>query len=62
MFRSPFSAARSTRNESLPLRSSAKNHAYVGVVVDPSDYELVLAELRAAGGLRDVTRAQLALG
>ena len=29
------------------VRAAAKNHAHVGVVVDPADYEPVLAELRA---------------
>ena len=32
------------------LRAAAKNHAYVGVVVDPADYRLVSAELREKGG------------
>src|SRR3989442_12658392 len=32
------------------LRSAAKNHAHVTVIVDPDDYEPVLAELRASGG------------
>ena len=32
------------------LRAAAKNHAGVTVVVDPADYEAVLAELRASGG------------
>src|SRR2546428_2247220 len=32
------------------LRSAAKNHAHVTVVVDPDDYDPVLAELRASGG------------
>ena len=32
------------------IRSSAKNHAWVAVVTDPADYEVVLAELRANGG------------
>jgi phosphoribosylaminoimidazolecarboxamide formyltransferase/IMP cyclohydrolase len=41
------------------IRSAAKNHAYVGVVVDPADYAAVLDELRA-GGLGDATRARLA--
>ena len=43
------------------LRSAAKNHASVTVVVDPADYAPVLAELKAHGG--DTTpafRAQLA--
>ena len=43
------------------IRSAAKNHAYVGVVVDPADYPGVLAELRESGGLSDATRARLAL-
>jgi len=33
------------------IRSAAKNHAAVTVVVDPEDYEPVLAELRASGGV-----------
>jgi phosphoribosylaminoimidazolecarboxamide formyltransferase/IMP cyclohydrolase len=44
------------------IRSAAKNHAYVAVVVDPADYAAVLAELEAEGGqLSDATRARLAL-
>jgi phosphoribosylaminoimidazolecarboxamide formyltransferase/IMP cyclohydrolase len=44
------------------IRSAAKNHAYVGVVVDPGDYDTVLAELRESGGaLSDSTRRRLAL-
>ncbi|HEY5657891.1 MAG TPA: bifunctional phosphoribosylaminoimidazolecarboxamide formyltransferase/IMP cyclohydrolase [Myxococcota bacterium] len=43
------------------LRSAAKNHAYVGVVTDPADYDAVLAELRASGGLTDATRRRLAV-
>ena len=31
------------------LRSAAKNHEYVTVVVDPADYETVLAELKENG-------------
>ncbi len=31
------------------VRAAAKNHAHVGVVVDPGDYEAVLAEVRADG-------------
>jgi len=30
------------------IRSSAKNHASVGIVTDPSDYETVLRELRTS--------------
>jgi len=44
------------------IRSAAKNHAYVGVLTDPSDYAAVLAELDANGGaLRDETRRTLAV-
>src|SRR5438132_1344346 len=42
------------------LRSAAKNHAQVSVIVDPDDYEPVLAELRA-GGVTSETRRRLAL-
>ena len=42
------------------LRSAAKNHAYVGVVMDPSDYTAVATELCDAGGLSDATRSRLA--
>jgi phosphoribosylaminoimidazolecarboxamide formyltransferase/IMP cyclohydrolase len=43
------------------IRSAAKNHAYVGVLCDPSDYAAVVSELRDAGGLGDTTRRRLAL-
>jgi phosphoribosylaminoimidazolecarboxamide formyltransferase/IMP cyclohydrolase len=42
------------------IRSAAKNHACVGVVVDPGDYDEVAGEL-AAGGLRPETRRRLAV-
>ncbi len=42
------------------LRSAAKNHDAVGVVVDPADYTSVLAELVADGSLSDATRVRLA--
>jgi len=42
------------------LRSAAKNHAQVTVIVDPDDYEPVLAELRA-GGVGPETRRRLAV-
>jgi phosphoribosylaminoimidazolecarboxamide formyltransferase/IMP cyclohydrolase len=41
-------------------RAAAKNHAHVGVVVDPADYDLVLDELRASGSLSGATRRSLA--
>ncbi len=43
------------------LRATAKNHAHVGVVVDPADYQMVLAALDAHGGLGLALRRQLAL-
>ncbi len=42
------------------LRSAAKNHAFVTVVVDPADYAVVLAELAAHGDTLPKTRARLA--
>ena len=42
------------------VRAAAKNHAHVGVVVDPADYEPVLDELRSAGRLSAATRGRLA--
>ncbi|HUI05272.1 MAG TPA: bifunctional phosphoribosylaminoimidazolecarboxamide formyltransferase/IMP cyclohydrolase [Acidimicrobiales bacterium] len=42
------------------VRAAAKNHAHVGVVVDPADYGVVLEELGAAGALSEGTRRRLA--
>ncbi|WP_042352019.1 bifunctional phosphoribosylaminoimidazolecarboxamide formyltransferase/IMP cyclohydrolase [Bacillus massiliigorillae] len=42
------------------LRSAAKNHEYVTVVVDPSDYETVIAEYKAEGKTTFATRRALA--
>ena len=42
------------------VRAAAKNHAHVGVVVDPADYAPVLAELQASGRLAAATRRRLA--
>ncbi|MBS4191827.1 bifunctional phosphoribosylaminoimidazolecarboxamide formyltransferase/IMP cyclohydrolase [Bacillus sp. FJAT-49705] len=42
------------------LRASAKNHEYVTVVVDPADYEIVLAQLKDAGEVQKETRRKLA--
>jgi len=42
------------------IRSAAKNHACVGVVVDPADYAAVAGEIAAAGGLLADTRRRLA--
>ena len=43
------------------LRAAAKNHEAVAVVVDPTDYQTVLAELEAhEGGTTPATRSRLA--
>jgi phosphoribosylaminoimidazolecarboxamide formyltransferase/IMP cyclohydrolase len=42
------------------IRAAAKNHARVAVVVDPSDYERILEEIRMTGGTRLSTRERLA--
>ena len=42
------------------IRAAAKNHGRVGVVVDPSDYDAVAAEIEAHGQLGDDTRRRLA--
>ena len=42
------------------LRSSAKNHESVAVVVDPADYACVIEELKATGGVSAATRLALA--
>lgn len=42
------------------LRSGAKNHQFVTVVVDPNDYEVVLAEIEANGETTFTTRQRLA--
>ena len=42
------------------VRAAAKNHAHVGVVVDPADYKPVLDEIRSNGRLSATTRARLA--
>jgi len=42
------------------VRAAAKNHAHVGVVVDPDDYSTVLHELSADGALSDSTKRRLA--
>ena len=44
------------------LRAAAKNHNWVAVVVNPSDYTAVIEEMRInAGGLTDSTRFDLAV-
>ena len=42
------------------LRSAAKNHEYVTVVVDPTDYEKVISEYKAEGKTTFETRRALA--
>ena len=42
------------------VRAAAKNHAHVGIVVDPSDYQPVLDEIRSDGSLGESTRRSLA--
>lgn len=42
------------------VRAAAKNHAHVGVVVDPAAYQDVVGELRQTGELCDSTRQRLA--
>jgi phosphoribosylaminoimidazolecarboxamide formyltransferase / IMP cyclohydrolase len=43
------------------IRAAAKNHASVGVIVDPGDYDGVLAELRQHQGLGKETLFRLAV-
>jgi phosphoribosylaminoimidazolecarboxamide formyltransferase/IMP cyclohydrolase len=42
------------------IRAAAKNHAHVGVLVDPEQYGPALAELQAGDGLSTATRRALA--
>ncbi len=42
------------------VRAAAKNHAFVGVVVDPADYDGVVAEIASDGELTPATRRRLA--
>jgi phosphoribosylaminoimidazolecarboxamide formyltransferase/IMP cyclohydrolase len=42
------------------VRAAAKNHDHVAVVVDPADYDAVLEELRASGGISLESRRRLA--
>lgn len=41
------------------LRSAAKNWKYVGAIIDPADYDIVLKELSENGELTDATRLYL---
>jgi phosphoribosylaminoimidazolecarboxamide formyltransferase/IMP cyclohydrolase len=42
------------------VRSAAKNHRFVAVVVDPADYAMVIAEIQTSGAVSDATRKRLA--
>ncbi|MFD3447595.1 bifunctional phosphoribosylaminoimidazolecarboxamide formyltransferase/IMP cyclohydrolase [Microbacteriaceae bacterium 4G12] len=42
------------------IRSAAKNHEFVTVVVDPTDYAVVLAELKESGDTSKETKRKLA--
>ena len=42
------------------VRAAAKNHAHVAVLVDPADYDAVVAEIVASGGVAASTRRRLA--
>jgi phosphoribosylaminoimidazolecarboxamide formyltransferase / IMP cyclohydrolase len=42
------------------LRAAAKNHAYVTVVVDPADYDMVIQELKEHGDVSEETKRKLA--
>ena len=42
------------------VRAAAKNHQHVGVLTNPSQYPMVIEELRTAGRLSDETRHDLA--
>ena len=42
------------------VRAAAKNHAHVAIVVDPSDYDTVVADVREHGEITVATRRRLA--
>ena len=60
----PFPAEPSIENIDIGgptmVRAAAKNHDHVGVVVDPADYDIVLAEITNGGSLSQGTRRELA--
>ncbi len=43
------------------VRATAKNHAHVSIIVDPTDYERVLEEINNNGNVSDATRFDLAV-
>lgn len=42
------------------VRAAAKNHAFVAVVTDPADYEVVIEEMKSSGEVGEKTRLRLA--
>ncbi|MDC2865238.1 bifunctional phosphoribosylaminoimidazolecarboxamide formyltransferase/IMP cyclohydrolase [Bacillus sp. BP-3] len=42
------------------IRSAAKNHEFVTVIVDPTDYDVVLGELKGSGDVSKETKRKLA--
>ncbi len=42
------------------IRAAAKNHDFVTVVTDPADYDAVLGDMAASGGVGEALRRQLA--
>ena len=42
------------------IRSAAKNHKFVSIIVDPVDYDIVLAELKENGEVAEETKRKLA--
>ncbi len=43
------------------IRAAAKNHKDVTIVVEPSDYEMVLTSIKSTGSVNDATRFNLAV-
>ena len=43
------------------VRSSAKNHKFVAIVVNPADYGIVMDEIEKTGGVSQETRNKLAV-
>jgi phosphoribosylaminoimidazolecarboxamide formyltransferase/IMP cyclohydrolase len=43
------------------VRSSAKNHKFVTVIVNPADYKIVMDEIEKTGGVSQKTRNNLAV-
>ncbi len=43
------------------VRATAKNHAHVSIIVDPTDYDRVLEEINNNGNVSDATRFDLAV-